>query len=195
MKSSRKLDELVKRNLKVRDERERDRLRERILEEMTRLFMRTVHERRLFLETTVDIVARIMDAERVSILLRRGDHLAIAAARGLDREVIDLTRIALGEGVAGFVASTGRPVFMTNGGSSAPDMTSLLLGGARYKTPSFISQPLVTRDRVHGVINVTNPRARAWFTEYDRMFLQTIVDAVSVFLRRTTQYTVSHPVI
>ncbi|MBW2262509.1 MAG: GAF domain-containing protein [Deltaproteobacteria bacterium] len=195
MKPGRKLDELVKRNLRASDARERDHLRERILEEMTRIFMRTVHERKLFLETTVDIVARIMDAERVSILVRRNDHLVIGAARGLDREVIHSTRIALGEGVAGFVASTGRPVFMTDEGSSSPDMTDQLLGGARYKTPSFISLPLVTRGRVHGVLSVTNPRARAWFTEYDRMFLQTIVDVVSLFLRRTTQHTVSLPVI
>ncbi|MCM2270221.1 MAG: GAF domain-containing protein, partial [Thermoanaerobaculia bacterium] len=64
------------------------------------------------LETLIDGATELLGVERGSLLLldEEGTSLRIEVARGIDRQVVERTRIPLGQGLAGRVAATGEPI-------------------------------------------------------------------------------------
>lgn len=60
--------------------------------------------------------AAVMDAQACSLMLKdpQKDELVIKASCGLSEEVVEETRVAYGEGIAGRVAKTGEPMLLTN---------------------------------------------------------------------------------
>ena len=93
----------------------------------------------------------------------RGD-LRIMAHKGMDPAMAARVRLRVGQGVAGWVASTQQAVIVRereDGG--AVHGTGL----DRYNSDSFISLPLVHRRRVVGVMNLSNKRDGEAFDELD----------------------------
>jgi len=100
------------------------------------------------LEMVLDNAMRITSAATGSIMLLDPDEgiLTIRAARGLPIDVIRDTCVKTGEGIAGWVVATGKPLLI----ESLPKDTK----GRSNDVRSAISTPLVDGDEVIGVLNV-----------------------------------------
>jgi len=68
------------------------------------------------LKLITEKAAAVMDAQACSLMLKdpQRDELVIKASYGLSSEVVEETRVALGQGIAGRVAQTGEPVLLTD---------------------------------------------------------------------------------
>ena len=90
--------------------------------------------------------------------------LRILAHRGLDPAVAARVRVAMGAGVAGWVAHNQQPVLMRERSEEA---TVRHTGLDHYNSDSFMSLPLVHRHRVVGVLNLSNKRDGESFDTLD----------------------------
>lgn len=114
------------------------------------------------LDLIVDGVVKLTECESCSIMLLEEGVLRISKARGIPEEVIKTTRRRLGEGIAGRVAQTGKPLFVTDV-RNEPGLTPST--SSRYRSPSFICVPLISRERVIGVLNANDKKVGDFTTE------------------------------
>ncbi len=125
------------------------------------------------------LVGDDMQAQRCSLMLRapEPDTLYLAAARGLAPNIVLGSRVPFGKGVAGVVAVSREP-FLVQDASEANEHP--LLRDQYLTTGSFISFPLIYRDEMIGVVNLTNRAKRGVFIEEDmeRVSLLALVIAV-----------------
>ena len=114
----------------------------------------------------LSLVGDEMHANRCSLMLRtpEGNCLYIAAARGVAPGIMEGTRVAMGQGVAGRVAMAREPVLVRD---VTEAHTHPLLQDGHFTTGSFISFPLVYHDELVGVVNVANRAMQGIFTEED----------------------------
>ena len=96
-------------------------------------------------------------ADRCSLMRLDGDRsqLRIQAYRGLDPALAGRVRVPVGTGVSGWVAHHRQPVLVRERHDPAPVQPT---GLDKYASDSFLSVPLVHRNRVLGVINLSNRR-------------------------------------
>lgn len=106
------------------------------------------------------------DVDRCSVMRVDDDagDLRIYAHRGLDPALAGSVRVPMGSGVAGWVASNRQPVWMREREDETPVAPT---GVDRYNSDSFISMPLVHRNRIVGVLNLSNKRDGEPFSERD----------------------------
>jgi len=107
-----------------------------------------------------------MHAHRCSLLLRAPEPntLYLAAARGVAPHVIQGVRITIGQGVAGRVAQAREPILVQD---VAEANAHPLLKDQYFTSGSFISFPLVYRNDLVGVVNLTNRAQQGVFVEDD----------------------------
>lgn len=112
------------------------------------------------------LVGDDMNAERCSLLLRAPgeEALYLAAARGIAPNVAEGKRVSIGSGISGRVAATREPLLVQDVGEARDHP---LLRDAYYTTGSFLSFPLLYRDTLIGVVNLTNRRMAGVFVEED----------------------------
>lgn len=112
------------------------------------------------------LVGDDMHAHRCSLMLRSpdGESLYIGAARGVAPGVTEGTRVAMGQGVAGRVASSREPLLVRD---VAEAKSHPLLQDQYFTTGSFISFPLVYHDELVGVVNLANRALHGVFGEED----------------------------
>jgi len=117
-------------------------------------------------EGLLALVGDDMQAMRCSLFLRapEPDTLYLAAARGLAPHVHEGARITVGQGVAGRVAASRQPLLVVDASDA---QAQPLLRDEYLTTGSFISFPLVIRDELIGVVNLTNRAQRGLFVEED----------------------------
>lgn len=132
------------------------------------------------------LVDKVLDSIRISVeveiaslmLLEEDGLLHIRAARGLPPEVVQTTRIAPGQGVAGYVLAQGESVLIDD--LERDGRFSPAEGAFRYRTGSLLSVPLRSRDRVIGVLNVNNKGSGETFTAADQALLTTIANQTAL---------------
>jgi DNA-binding response OmpR family regulator len=134
------------------------------------------------LQKTMDLIAEILDVQRVSIMLldAAAQELRVAVANGINLETMSSIRVALGEGIAGTVAQEGSPILVENIDEDERFERSKF--SEQYATKSFISAPLRISNRVVGVINANDKRTRESFTENDLALLVTFSCQISLTL-------------
>jgi hypothetical protein len=110
---------------------------------------------RMLVDGLLALVGDDMQAQRCSLMLRapEPEYLYLAAARGIAPTVVEGMRIRIGEGVAGRVAAARQPLLVQDVREAAQHP---LLRDQYFTTGSFISFPLVYRDELVGVVNLTN---------------------------------------
>lgn len=122
------------------------------------------------LDRVVEAIQVALQVEIVSLMLCNDSGLLeIRAARGLPPEVAPQVRIAPGEGVAGFVLTSGEPILIDDLESDGRFPTSGT--ASRYRSGSLLSVPIRTQDRVIGVLNVNNKHDGASFAAADQDLL------------------------
>jgi hypothetical protein len=109
------------------------------------------------LDLIVTTAIEVTGADRGSVMLldEAEGVLTISAAKGIDQEVMDSTRLRLGEGIAGRVVLTGEPLLLRRG-----DDQGILphLRQREEQISSAISTPLRIEDRIVGTLNVNESR-------------------------------------
>jgi GAF domain-containing protein len=128
----------------------------------------------------LDRAIEYTNAEKGSLmLLTEKDELYILASRGFDMKFIETYRIKLGEGIAGIVAQDRVPVLVED---IDEDERFKLKKRDRYKTKSFISCPLISRDKMLGVININDKKDSTPFREDEFNLLKVIADQAAIAL-------------
>ena len=142
------------------------------------------------LSRILDSALEITKAKRGSILLldENTGELTVRAARGLSEEVINNTRIPLGEGIAGRVVKEGKPL-LVSGAKQVPGLRD----SSRYETNSFLSIPLVSKylnsqENILGVINVTDKIPQENFTEREQALLSVLAGQAAVAVENANIY-------
>ncbi|MDY7032360.1 MAG: response regulator [Thermodesulfobacteriota bacterium] len=132
------------------------------------------------------MACEITEARKSSLMILNGEskELVIKAAKGLDEEIIEATRIPLGSGIAGKVALTGEYVFF-NGLDNSPEFEGF---GLRYNTDSFISVPLKIKHEVFGVLNVTERVNGNRFTEEELYLLLALAKKGALNIENSVLY-------
>jgi HD-GYP domain-containing protein (c-di-GMP phosphodiesterase class II) len=100
----------------------------------------------------------------------------IAKSHGLPSKVISETNLSEGEGIAGWVLSTGQPLLIE-------DLPATPKAGRRHGIRSAVSVPIVDDDGTLGVINVGSRGYPARFTESHMSALETLGKQTAVALR------------
>ncbi|MGQ0539074.1 MAG: GAF domain-containing protein [Gemmatimonadaceae bacterium] len=112
------------------------------------------------------LVGDDMQAQRCSLMLRAPDEeaLYIAALRGLAPHISVGSRVPMGKGVAGVVANSREPLLVMDAEEAREHP---LLRDQYLTSGSFISFPLIYREKLVGVVNLTNRAKRGVFVEED----------------------------
>lgn len=101
---------------------------------------------------------------RVSVMrLDRGGSLRVHAACGLDPTLAARASVAVGQGVAGWVAQHRRPLLVRDRAQATVPFTA----PESYDNDSFVSVPLMHAGHLMGVLNLSNKRGGESFTESD----------------------------
>jgi len=127
----------------------------------------------------LDLAINYTNAQKGSLMLVNGrDELYILAARGMDIHFINNYRVKVGEGIAGAVAKDRVPVLVED---IEKDPRFGRMGSDKYKTRSFISCPIVSRNRLLGVLNI-NDKADGAFTEDELSLIKILSNQAAIVL-------------
>lgn len=144
-----------------------------------RLMMRQLHEimasaddAEVRLNNVVHLVASNMVAEVCSAyFIRGGDILELFATEGLNKEAVHQTRLRVGEGLVGLVASTGTSLNLSDAQSHPKFAYRPETGEEIYN--SFMAVPILRSGRAVGVLVVQNKASR-YYSEEEEEALQTV---------------------
>lgn len=145
-------------------------------------------ERERYLTLLVEMLAEFLQARKASIMLLDRDQqmLRIAAAKGLDPDFVQNTRLEVGQRIAGKVAETGEPlhVFDIESETDYGRANNALF----YGTRSFISAPLKDGAETIGVLNVSDHVEGREFTRADREILEALGGIITGMLKKLDAY-------
>jgi diguanylate cyclase (GGDEF)-like protein/PAS domain S-box-containing protein len=134
-----------------------------------------------------EAATKLLEARRCSLMfLDAGTkELSIVSAKGLDREIVDNTRIKIGDSVSGFVAKTGEPLLVKN---IEEHRELKQKNRSSYLGHSFVSVPIILHDKVVGVVNVADKTDTHTFTGIDLKILKLIVHQAAISIENATFY-------
>ncbi len=137
-------------------------------------------DRQHVLEMVLEQSIRLLGARSGSLMLLKKDtnELYIEVANGLSREVLESTRVRLGEGIAGKVAEEGRPRLLHKGVREGDSDTTRDL-------PSALSVPLLVDSRTIGVLNVSDKATGDDFSEVELDLLTMLANQAAIAIENT----------
>lgn len=114
----------------------------------------------------VNRTAEIFKADRVSFMFldRASEELTIKASCGL-HPLANRIRVKLGQMFSGWVAQQGKPLLVKDIESEYPNLLKERF--LRYKSKSFIIVPVKVKEKVFGVLNMTDGKGGNAFTLQD----------------------------
>ena len=125
----------------------------------------------------------LLRAERASLMVLddEANELVLKASIGLPVPPEEIGHARFGEGVAGQVIESGRPIVVAN----APGEGLFPANEQRnYKTGSFISYPISMRGRKIGVLNLTDKTTGEAFDDVDLSLLELVGPQIAIALER-----------
>jgi len=139
-------------------------------------------ELQVVLNQIVDLISRTLKVETCSLLMfnKATGDLSIRAAQGLPDEIVKTTRISLTDTVSGWVFRQGEAILVED---IEKDARFSRRNQERYYTNSFISAPLIVKDKVIGVINVNNRKTREPFTKEELRLIKAITREVGIAIQ------------
>ncbi len=138
---------------------------------------------RALLQTSVEMIAEVMDAGIVSFMFFSEDaaELVIQAAHGLDPDTVARTRVRTGDSIAGWVAHTSENLIVADIES---DRRFRKMNHPQYETKSLLCVPLRIAGETVGVVNVNNKRNGLEFDADDLALIVAVVKRVGSALER-----------
>jgi len=139
------------------------------------------------LNKIVELAARVTEARVGSVMLldETEEYMTIAAAIGLDPEIVAKTRLAIGSSIAGYVAQHAKPLIIED---VENDDQFQRMNKERYGAASLICAPLQIKNKVLGVINMANKKDGGKFTHDDLRLLATFAAQVAVTVDDANQF-------
>ncbi len=142
-------------------------------------------------ELFMDFIVDAFNVQRASLLIWDGasEELRVVSSRGIAPRIAERTAVKSGEGIAGVVFRTGRPLLVNN----ASRLKRQEISQARrvgYATQSFVSVPVIALpsrvgEKNLGVLNLTERRDGSPFTEEELKWLNLMASqAASAFRMR-----------
>jgi K+-sensing histidine kinase KdpD len=140
------------------------------------------------LETIIRLATGVLHAKIGSIMLLDEDkkYLNIAAAIGLDPDVIKTTKLPIGSSISGYVAETKEPLFVGN--VEKDPRFKRENREERYGRASLLSVPLMVKQRVIGVINIAHKISGGEFGEHDLKLLTTFATQAAVAIDNASTF-------
>jgi len=134
-------------------------------------------------------VVEIFSPENWSLLLvdDATNELYFEIVVGEVAEEIRNVRLGIGEGVAGWVAKTGRPLIVPSV-NDEPHFTKKVDELSRFTTESIICIPLKIRDKVLGVIELINKKDIIPMHQFDIEILTTVAEYAAIALENAKNY-------
>ncbi|MCG6929175.1 MAG: GAF domain-containing protein [Desulfofustis sp.] len=117
-------------------------------------------------ERLLDVIEREFRPYTISIMMleKTSGFLEIVASRGLTSEQLEASRLRPGERIAGWVFANNRPIVLNRTTQSRSEFAPLL---TRQEIASSICFPMVSRDGVIGVINISQTDEEVTYSEAD----------------------------
>ncbi len=148
-------------------------------------------------ELVMEKIRQLIPSEAWSLLMvdEKKQELTFEAALGAKGPHVSSHRLKMGEGVAGWVAETGKATIV-NDAANDPRFSARLDTRTRFATRSILCAPLVSRGRTIGVLEIINKRDGR-FTRADLDLMLTLVEPCAIALenailfQRTEQLTIT----
>jgi len=119
-------------------------------------------------------------AEKGSLmLLTERNEFEIFAAKGLDPRFVQSYRMAFGEGIAGTVAKT-RTAVLVEDIEQKKDFKNLRRD--HYRTRSFISCPIISKNKLLGVLNINDKKDNSAFNVDEFELVKTLANHAAISL-------------
>ena len=141
----------------------------------------SAYDMETLLSAVLERIRLLLPAENWSLLLLdpQTRELYFAVTVGLDPESVKAIRLRPGEGIAGAVAQSGKPIFIPEVDKD-PRFAARVDAVTGFDTRSIIALPLVVRGEVIGVIEVINVEDEEFFREKYLPHLSIIADYVAI---------------
>jgi len=178
-----------KRQFAVIESRQMDHLR--VFHEVARALTQTLELEDILL-TIMDKMAQFFGPERWSMLMvdEKTEQLYYAIAVGEDSESLKGLRIPMGEGVAGWVASTGNPLVVPDV-SLDPQWSAFSKAHPELNIQSIACVPVRPADRTLGVIQLLNSKLDL-LSEYSISFLRILCDYAAIAIQNARSVKLIH---
>jgi len=157
----------------------------------------SILEPRKVIELVVEKIRQLIPSEAWSLLMvdEEKQELVFEAALGAKGREVTAIRPKLGEGVAGWVAETGKPAIV-NDAARDPRFAPHVDAKTSFETRSILCAPLVSRGRTIGVLEILNKKGGP-FTKTDLELVLTLVEPCAIAIenailfQRTEQLTIT----
>lgn len=141
----------------------------------------------LVLDLILDVICKKLKVTNASIMLLREDShdLVISAHRGLKDEVVRKTRLMVGEAIAGYVAQKAEPLLIED---IRKDPRFVPFRRERYSSGTLLSVPILGKEKVLGVINLSDPAQDGPFQDRDLEVLQAMSRQAAIVIENDRMY-------
>lgn len=145
-------------------------------------------ERERYLSLLVEMLSEFMQARKASIMVldQNKQVLRVIAAKGLDAEFVQNTRVETGDRIAGRVFLEGESVQVFD--IENDKRVARANNSAYYGTSSFISSPVKVDGDIIGVLNVSDHVDGREFTRADTGILEAFSEIVGRMLKKLDAY-------
>lgn len=143
--------------------------------------MEAVLENNKLLQTTIDLIASVLEAEKVSMMLvdEEKKELRVVVSNGLNLDLSTLPVRKIGEGIAGTVAERGEAVLVKDIKAGVVKESGF---AGQYKTGSFLCVPVKVLGKTISVISVNDKLTGESFTDSDLSIMTTFSHQVALAL-------------
>ena len=140
------------------------------------------------LEKSLRRTMQLVGATRGSIFLLdpSGKDLTLTTAIGLKKDEQKQMVKKMGEGIIGHVAKRKLPIVVDD--IETDDRFHDFKARKSYRTPSFICAPLLIKDKLIGVINITDKESGLRFTKNEMQLLDFLSSQIALNYRRIELY-------
>jgi len=140
------------------------------------------------LDVSLRLTMNLFGAERGSIFVmsEQDDHLILKSACGMEIREKEAMVKKMGEGVVGRVAANKKPIVV--GDIARDERFKDFKARASYKTSSFICAPLLIKDKLIGVINITDRVSGSRFHQDELQLMDLLATQIALNYRRIELY-------
>jgi GAF domain-containing protein len=141
------------------------------------------------LQSIVDAAARIFGAAAASISLidEQAGELVFQVSYGIGREDIVGMRIPVDQGIAGYVAMTGQPIAISDV-QKDPRFKQDFAESTGYVPQSILSTPLISGERIIGVMQVLDKIHAPSFGLQDMELLGVFAHQAAIAINQSQRY-------
>jgi len=134
-------------------------------------------------QITLGIAADLLGATQGSIMLldKSGESLNIVFTKGMSLNIAKCLTLKVGKGIAGTVAKTGMPLLVND---VETDGRVAMANRPRFKSKSLLCIPLKLKDKIIGVLNLSDKKNLTPFTDADLQLLTSFAGLASIIIER-----------